>query len=130
MNKKEKIKNFVQKKLGCKCPEEVFEFIDLKQNFKLDNDILLNARLNIGNRLLIYVLELNSPHLLKNNFAAIIAQGKRERDSKKFNRFRLVLIAEEEKDIAKSAIPLFNSLIKKDEKMHLHVLKKHEKWIV
>jgi len=119
---KENIKTFVQKTLGCGCPEEVFEYIDCQFNIKL-NDIVLSHKINIGNRLLIYVIEVNDQSSVKNILPFLVSAGKNERDNLKFNRFRLVLVTDKLNEIKGNAGMIFDS-IPKDEKVHLHVVDK------
>jgi len=120
---KDIIKTFVKQTLGCGCPEEVFEYIDCKSNIKLKNDILLRNKINIGNRLLIYIIEANNPSFIKNSLPLLLSAGIKERDSLRFNRFRLVLITDKVDEIKEVAESLFNT-INKDEKVHLHVVPK------
>jgi hypothetical protein len=119
---REAIKTFVQKTLGCGCPEEVFEYIDCQFNIKLD-DIELSSKINIGNRLLIYITEVNNQSSVKNILPSLVSAGKNERDTLKFNRFRLVLVTDKLNEIKGSAETIFNT-ITKDEKVHLHVVDK------
>jgi hypothetical protein len=122
---KEKIKTFVKQTLGCACPEEVFEYIDCQSNIKLNDDIVLNTKINIGNRLLIYVVEANNPGFIKNVLPFLVNTGKKERDNLRFNRFRLVLVTDKLDEIKEVAESLFNT-INKDEKVHLHVIQKNK----
>lgn len=122
MKNYENIKTFVKNKLGCGCPEEVFEYMDCQTNITL-NDIVLCNRMNIGNRLLIYIVEVNKGDSLKNVLPLLIATGKRERDDLKFNRFRLVLASDNIDETKKIAENIFKT-IDKDEKVHLHVILK------
>jgi hypothetical protein len=59
MIKTENIKTFVRQTLGCACPEEVFKRIDCQSDIKLNDNILLSSKINVGNKLLIYVVEIN-----------------------------------------------------------------------
>jgi hypothetical protein len=120
---KESIKTFVQQTLGCGCPEEVFKLIDCQFNIKLNNEAILRNKINIGNRLLIYVLEVNNTGPLKNILPFLVKSGKTERDNLKFNRFRLVLITDRVEEIIRTAESIF-AAINKDEKVHLHVVDK------
>ena len=120
---KETIKTFVKQTLGCACPDEVFEYIDCQDNIKLNNDILLQNKINIGNRLLIYVVEVNNSGPIKNVLPFLVSTGKTERDNLKFNRFRLVLVTDKVNKIKEIAESLFNT-INKDEKVYLHVVAK------
>jgi hypothetical protein len=120
---KEGIKAFVQQTLGCGCPEEVFNLIDCQFNIKLNDESILRNKINIGNRLLIYVLEVNNTEPLKNILPFLIKSGKAERDNLKFNRFRLALITDRVDEIKKTAQSIFDA-VNKDEKVHMHILAK------
>lgn len=121
---KERIKTFVQKTLGCGCPEEVFKYIDCQYNIKL-NDIVLSSKINIGNRLLIYVIEVNNQSSIKNILPLLVSKGKNERDNLGFNRFRLVLVTDKLNEIKETAETIFKTILK-DEKVHLHVVSKNK----
>lgn len=120
---REAIKLFVQQTLGCGCPEEVFEHIDCRFNIKLNHEIILRNKIKIGNRLLIYVLEVNNAGPIKSILPFLVAAGKTERDDLKFNRFRLVLVTDKSDELKQAAESMFNT-INKDEKVHLHVVHK------
>jgi hypothetical protein len=53
-----KVKTFAQETLGCQCPEEVFDFIDSQRDIELFPQISLTNKINIGNRLLIYIIQM------------------------------------------------------------------------
>lgn len=122
----ENIKQFVTQTLGCACPEEVFQYIHCQHNIKLNDDILLHNKINIGNRLLIYVVEINNPSFIKINLPLLIEKGKKERDSSGFNRFRLVVVTDRVEQIKQVADSVFKNLKDKDEKIHLHIIHKNE----
>ena len=116
----EHIKHFAQNVLGCGCPEKVFEYIDCQTDINI-NDITLKRKINIGNTLLIYITEMNSPEFLEEVMADLISKGKQERDDKGFNRLRIVLSSEKPDEIADKARTFFNK-VNTDEKIHLHIL--------
>ena len=116
------IKKFVKETLGCGCPEEVFQHIDCQYDLQVE-DVPLKARINVGNRLLIYVTEVSNTETIAGLLAQIIDTGKKERDQRGFNRFRLVLAAEKIDEIKPAAERLFND-IENDDKVHLHVIPK------
>jgi len=126
MIENENVKAFVRQTLGCMCPDEVFEYIDCQHNVKLDGDLLLNSKINVGNRLLIYVIEANDPDFIKNSLSALILLGKNERDNKGFNRFRLVIVTDKMGEIKQIAHRIFESSEHKDERVHLHVVSRDE----
>lgn len=116
---REDVKYFIQRILGCGCPENVFEHIECYNNVKINN-IILKSKINIGNRLLVYVVEINDPEYLAHVLPILIREGRRERDSG-FNRFRLVLSTNSTNDIKRKADILFGEM-NKDDKVHLHVV--------
>ena len=126
MTNNEKIKLFVIQTLGCACPEEVFQYIDCQHNIKLNDDILLHNKINIGNRLLIYIVEMNNPSFIKINLPLLIETGKKERDNSGLNRFRLVVVTESVNQIKHIAGSVFENLKYKDDKIHLHIIHKNE----
>lgn len=119
------IKTFVQETLGCGCPEEVFRTIDCNRAVRLSNEAVLNCAITIGNRLLIYVMEKRIADLDEKLLAFLVSAGKKERDSRGLNRFRLVIVADEMAEKG-SLIHMFEKLQDKDGKIHLHVIKKEE----
>jgi hypothetical protein len=123
MIKTENIKTFVRQTLGCACPEEVFKRIDCQSNIKLNDNILLSSKINVGNKLLIYVVEINDQDSMKHTLPFLLNIGKKERDSSGFNRFRLVLATDKLDEIKEVADIVFKT-IDKDERIHLHIIPK------
>ena len=120
MSEKEDIKIFAQETLGCGCPEEVFEHIDSRSNVEL-NGVVLRRKIKIGNRLLIYIVQMADADSVKQNLALLVTAGREERDDIGFNRFRLVLTADDVAEVRKIAEDMF-AVINKDDKVHLHVI--------
>jgi hypothetical protein len=123
MINKEKIKTLAQETLGCGCPEEVFQHIDCRTKISL-NDILLHSRINIGNRLLVYVVEMSDAERIHHDLPILIETGRKDRDDSGFNRFRLVLASERPEELRTSAENLFRR-INHDEKVHLHIINRN-----
>lgn len=121
MEDKGKIKNFVQDTLGCGCPEEVFDHIESGSRINLTDEIFLKNKLNIGNRLLIYIIEVSDPAFIEARLGSIVQRGKSERDENNFNRFRLVVVTDN-KEVNETANNTFNYLDDLDEKIHLHII--------
>jgi hypothetical protein len=119
-----RIKAFVQDALGCGCPEEVFRSIACRQNVRLNEKVLLSRTITIGNRLLIYVIDSRESNMIQ-HLGAIVSAGKKERDEQGLNRLRLVVVTDDAAE-KESLIRRFNELKDKDEKIHLHVIKKEE----
>ena len=115
---RDEIKYFVQYTLGCGCPEEVFTQIEWEERNHFQETIYY-SRINLGNRLLIYVASLGKENPSE-VLPALMTRGKQERDRLGFNRFRLVIATDVPGDAGKAADAFETS--EKDEKMHLHVL--------
>jgi hypothetical protein len=126
MNNKKDIKTFVINKLGCNCPSEVFNIIERQKDIQLDQNINLNYKINIGNRLLIYIMEINDEEFLRQNLLKIVAHGIDERNKNNFNRFRLVIISNDIDEMNKSGQRLLNTILKMDQKVHLHIVRKED----
>ena len=126
MNNKKDIKTFVINKLGCNCPSEVFNIIECEKDIRLDQNFNLNYKINIGNRLLIYIIEINDKEFLRQNLLKIVAHGIDERNKNNFNRFRLVIISNDIDESDKSGQRLFNTILKGDQKAHLHIVRKKD----
>ena len=116
----EPVKHFVQKVLGCGCPEKVFEYIDCKNDVNI-NGITLKRKINIGNRLLVYVIAIDKTEFIDTVLPGLISKGKQERDDKGFNRLRIVLAHEKPAEIKEKSNDFFRKL-NADEKIHLHIV--------
>lgn len=117
----ERVKSFVRKALGCDCAEDVFKHIENEHDVKVD-DVILKNKINVGNRLLVYIAEMNGPEAIHEHLEALVKAGKKERDTKQFNRFRLVIATHRLADISKAAAQEFKKAPELDEKVHLHVI--------
>lgn len=125
MNKVDIIKSFVINKLGCNCPAEVFNVIKCQKDVQINGNIILNYKINIGNRLLIYIIDIEDAIFLNHNLLKVIRIGINERNDNNFNRFRIVIISNNITEIGPIAQNVFNNLnIDNDQKVHLHVMQK------
>jgi hypothetical protein len=122
----EHIKHFVQNTLGCGCPEDVFKSIDVRRNVRVNSFIVLDSAIVIGNRLLVYIAEAGSAGCVEEHLPVLVAAGKKERDEKGLNRFRLVLVSDRPDEVRQAAERQFEELRGKDEKVHLHVITKSD----
>ncbi len=100
--------------------------MDCQRDIELSNQILLTNKINIGNRLLIYIVETDDINFIKNNLPIIFQFGIKERDSKAFNRVRFVIATNKFEEIKLIAENIFKNLTDKDDKIHLHLISKNE----
>jgi len=118
----ERVKHFVQNTLGCGCPEEVFRSIEVREQVALNSFVILDSAISIGNRLLVYVVKAVSPGCIEEHLPILVGMGKKERDAKGLNRFRLVLVTDSPEDVRQATERQFEELRGRDEKVHLHVI--------
>jgi hypothetical protein len=112
------IKRFIQETLGCSCPEEVFNKID----YQKECDGISGRKINVGDRLLIYIISIDRKSNIQGVITSALEQGVEERDKKGLNRFRLVLVSSRPDELRSSAEHAFDSSGHTDEKTHLHIV--------
>lgn len=115
------IQRFAQETLGCGCPEEVFQSIQCEWR----NDLVWGRilRIDIGNRLLIHLVETPSPLPPPKTLVALLNKGCEDRDRNGFNRFRLALSGETLTEWLAHPDDLLAARFPGDEKIHLHLLR-------
>ncbi|MEN6488794.1 MAG: hypothetical protein ABFD66_07920 [Smithella sp.] len=125
--KNKNIVHFVQNTLGCQCAEEVFNSIELGKGSTPNGEAAF-AKMVIGNRLLIYIVQpLSESENLINNLIPILTEmGILERDNKGYNRFRLVLAKQSDDVISDNLIKDFQKTAGHDEKAHIHFVSQQE----
>jgi hypothetical protein len=119
MADREKIKAFVQDVLGCGCAEEVFRTIELRHETMAGKPY---DRINIGNRLLVYVFRTDDQEFVSREFPGIVRAGLDERNNKGFNRFRLVLASDNSR-AGTAAMKAYEALGFTDDRTFLHVVR-------
>lgn len=117
------MKRFVKDTLGCTCPDSVFEHQEFDSGITISN-IENCKKLCAGKRLLIYLIDTESVSDLSSSIPSLVSEGRKERDSRHLNRFRLVLGTDNVDEISEQAIKIFESLDDLNDKMHLHVVSK------
>ncbi len=85
------IERFVRGTLGCRCPDEVFSSISIRQIQPIGRR-LAHTELLVGSRLLIQVLEAPQQADAAGWLEQIVADGRAARDRHGYNRYRLVLV--------------------------------------
>lgn len=115
MQKYPEIKRFVQETLGCSCPEDVFNKID----YQKESSGISGRKINVGDRLLIYIITTDGESNIQGVIDSALEHGVEERDSRGFNRFRLVLVASRPVELRSMAEYAFDSSGFTDEKTHL-----------
>jgi hypothetical protein len=111
------IYDFVRNRLGCQCPEEVFDdiIVGFPSIFKGISHCAL--QILIGNRLFLALVRTDRLSEMTNEVRTILQQGKLIRDDNGFNRFRLVLIGAVEE---KTLMALQMEADGMDDRVHVH----------
>ena len=125
-NSIEKIKLFSRNVLGCQCPEEVFAKIEISDEKLALKGLQTFRRIIVGDRLLIYVLELHDQSACRDALLALLQEGVLEKKERRLNRLRIVIASEELDSIRSIAEKTFDGFEGKDEKVHLHVVSPNE----
>lgn len=118
------VKQFVRDILGCNCPEKVFDIIQVEKTVEIPEitGLILDYRINIGNRLLIYLLDVKKILVIE-QILILLEIGIRERNTRGFNRFRLAIVGVSGDDEHQQKIK--EALVEKSEvleKVHIHFI--------
>ncbi len=123
MAERESLEHFVRHTLGCRCPDEVFRRIEDDRQASA-GPIPLSHRIDVGRRLLVYVLRSDDAQWLRANLATVFEHGGQERDREGFNRLRVVIATSDPDAVTTGTSGLFDALEARDDRMHLHVVRK------
>jgi hypothetical protein len=85
------IERFIRNALGCQCPDAVFRRIRVDECPKQFGDWPGARLISVGDRLLILVLHSDDSDLMHRALGGLLEEGRRLRESRGFNRFRLVI---------------------------------------
>ena len=111
------IQPFVRQVLGCQCPAEVFEKIEVSDTSLCGLDF---QRILIGERLMVCLLSCPLGEHGKDNFPALVEALRVERDNNGWNRVRIVLMESEGDSCDGELTTLFERVAAGDGKLHLH----------
>lgn len=107
--------------MGCTCPDDVLANIDVARYVPVGS-VTVSRRINVGQRLLIYLLESDTPELLGRQIPELISHGTAERNREGFNRFRLVVASRNTQTMSQPAQRAFDASARGDERVHLHLV--------
>jgi hypothetical protein len=116
LSNKAEVMRLIQDVLGCGCPMEVFEHIQMELIRTNDISIL---QLILGNRLMVWIVDSVKMDRLKDISSRLLERGRIERDLRQLNRFRLVLVGEVLEPEAQELQMLPETT---RDKVHLHTL--------
>ncbi|MGB0126229.1 MAG: hypothetical protein WBP72_01230 [Rhodocyclaceae bacterium] len=111
------VKDFVRHTLGCACPDEVFERIEVRVPAA---DCL--GEIAIGGRLLVRCHSAESFEDLSVPLRQWLAAGIAARDPLGCHRLRLLLAARNPEETEQRALQIWESIERPDDRIHIHVL--------
>ncbi len=108
---------FVRDRLGCGCPDALLDHIEIA--FLSEPEAM--TRLKVGGRLLVHIRTCPARAELDRALPRWLAEGVALRDALAFNRFRLVLVADDPEAMrpaSEAGFATWNA----DERTHLHLV--------
>lgn len=111
---------FIRDVLGCGCPPEVFARVD-ESPTEVSRRAGVTRRIDVGGRLLIYLVVSDDPARVVARMPEWIAAGRAERDATGMNRLRLLLAVPPAGPSALAAA--FAAAAGADDRLHLHLLR-------
>jgi hypothetical protein len=116
------IERFVRDELGCDCPAQVFEHVDVVHAHTAFSDLPGDYLLRIGGRLLVLVVLAPSWRPLAGVLGELFERGRAERDAEGFNRFRLVVATEDPQSATRELGAILKQFPLADDRLHLHAV--------
>jgi len=113
------IVGFVKGALGCRCPDSVFEKIETGA-IDAGDSVSRVRRIVVGDTLLVYIVVPRTSREPGAGISVLADMGRRDRDSHRYNRFRLVVADDETSRYRDEAASCFAGVAGSDEKMHIH----------
>lgn len=117
------LERFVRETLGCTCPDEVFERVEIGEGSPLPDGGRIQ-RIAIGGRLLIYLVDGVAVVAVDRDIRGWTLSGRIDRDGAGMNRFRLVIglngLSGPDADRIKDAFAA--ACDDGDDRMHLHLV--------
>jgi hypothetical protein len=116
------VEHFVRDVLGCRCPDEVFERIEMPGAPGEIAGLPLQLRLEVGGRLLVCAVREGDVGRAAASLGAVFREGRALRDAQGLNRFRLVVLAGRPEEARGPLEAAFAALRLDDARLHLHVV--------
>jgi hypothetical protein len=121
-NARNAIEHFIRHELGCQCPAEVFRRIGVADCPAEFGNWPQGRLISVGERLLILVVRSDDADALHRKLGGLLQEGRRLRDARGFNRFRLVIATSRVGVMAPALREGFECFEGIDERLHLHVI--------
>ena len=113
---REELVGFVRNTLGCGCPDEIIERIEI------DRSPTGEPGLDVGGRLLVRVLQTAGLEEVAAELGKIVVRARAERDRRGFNRLRFVVADDRPERVVEA---LAGALVEDppiDDRVHVHIV--------
>jgi len=117
-----RVEGFVRDALGCACPPAVFGDIRLETDPAAFPEIPGARLLAIGGRLLVLLVDAAAMAMAAPQVNTLLRRGRDLRDAGGFNRFRLVIVAPQERAARTPATIELDNVVTEDGRLHLHAV--------
>ena len=112
---------FVRGRLGCGCPDEVFEDVRIERRPEPFAGLPVDALVRIGGRLLVVLCAPTGRREIEAALARIVTVGLTIRDAEGFNRVRVVVVTADD-DVEPVLAARFADTAGGDDRAFLHVV--------
>jgi hypothetical protein len=116
------LRSFVRDVLGCGCPDEVLENMNVRKGISGGSVRFEDVLIDVGGRLLVLVFYIEDVRDAMKNLEDMLHQGKKARDQDGYNRLRIVISTHRVSAMKEKLLPVFERFRGSDDKLHLHIL--------
>ena len=120
------IKHFIRDGLGCACPDEVFETMDVQHAPSRFEGLPGDCLIVIGKRLLVLLIDAGHWQDVSRHLDGLVSRGRELRDAEGFNRIRFVVATRDNEAAEPVLMEQFGDLPSLDDRLHLHVIRPEE----
>lgn len=116
------LQGFIRDTLGCGCPDAVLRRIQPLDELELLGGVPVRLALDVGGRLLVILIEDDALESEGSALRDALEAGRRMRDRRGMNRFRLVVVSDAPEGIEMRKRRLTERASFDDQRVHLHVI--------
>jgi len=116
------IKHFIRGELGCACPDEVFETMDVQHAPPRFEGLPGDCLIVVAKRLLVLLIATEHWQDVSCNLESLVSRGRELRDGGGFNRIRFVVATPDHEAAEAVLMEQFSALPLLDDRIHLHLI--------
>jgi hypothetical protein len=116
------ITHLVRDLLGCRCPDELIRNLNWWHYPLIETEPEIALRVDVAGRLLVDLFVPASTPPEEDSLRALLARGRKLRDSGGYHRYRLVMLVNEPDALRDQLVTSYPGLPEVDDRVHLHLL--------